>query len=65
MPVTAASLKALIVTEMEAQGANASGEHSWVEKLAEAIANAVVTEIQLNAQVVVNTGSSAGTYPVI
>jgi hypothetical protein len=39
-----------IVTEMEALGAAAAGEHSWVQRFADAIAAAVVDEIQANAQ---------------
>ncbi len=49
---------------MAAQGATATGEHSWVNRMAEAIANAVVDEIQQNAEVPVTGGSSAGTYGV-
>ncbi len=64
MALTKASLKQKIITAMEAEGANASGEHSWVERFAEAIASAVVDEIQQNAEVTVTGGSSAGTYKV-
>lgn len=53
------SLKSRIVAEMVSAGA-ATGEHSWVEKFAEAIASAVVDEIQANAEV----PGSAGTYKV-
>lgn len=64
MPLTATNLKQRIITELENQGAVASGEHSWVERFAEAIATAVVDEVHASAQVTVSTGSSAGTYPV-
>ena len=64
MALSKSSLKSRIVQEMEAMGATASGEHSWVEKLAEALANAVVDEVQQNAQVTLSGGSSAGSYPV-
>jgi hypothetical protein len=50
MALSKAQLKARIVSEMEAAGATAQGEHSWVDRLAEAIANAVVDEITSNAQ---------------
>lgn len=50
MALSKEQLKTRIITEMEAQGATPSGEHSWVERFAEAIANAVVDEIQENAQ---------------
>ncbi|WP_072670537.1 hypothetical protein [Vibrio injensis] len=64
MALSKSSLKDRIVQEMEAMGAKASGEHSWVDKFAEALASAVVDEIQQNAQVPVSGGSSAGSYPV-
>lgn len=64
MALSAASLKGLIAENMVAAGANAEGEHSWVNKMAEAIANAVVQEITANAAVIVAGGSSAGTYKV-
>lgn len=64
MALSKSSLKGRIITEFEAQGATATGQYSWVEKMAEAIANAVVDEVQQNAQVPVTSGSSAGTYQV-
>lgn len=64
MALSKGALKGRIITEMEALGATSTGEHSWVEKMAEALANAVVDEIQSNAQVPVTSGSSAGTYKV-
>lgn len=64
MALSKTQLKSRIVAEMEAAGASASGEHSWVERFAEALANAVVDEIQSNAEVPVSGGSSAGTYKV-
>lgn len=64
MALSKSQLKNRIVAEMEAMGANSTGEHSWVEKMAQALANAVVDEIQSNAQVPVTGGSSAGTYKV-
>lgn len=64
MALSKGALKGRIITEMEALGATSTGEHSWVERMAEALANAVVDEIQSNAQVPVTSGSSAGTYKV-
>ena len=64
MALSESSLKGRIITEFEAQGATATGKHSWVEKMAEAIANAVVDEVQQNAEVPVTGGSSAGNYKV-
>ena len=64
MSLDKAALKSKITAEMEAQGATASGDYSWVAKMAEAIANAVIDEIHANAEVPVTGGSSAGTYNV-
>lgn len=64
MALSKGQLKSRIVSEMQSQGATATGEHSWVNRMAEAIANAVVDEIQQNAEVPVTSGSSAGTYGV-
>tara|TARA_R100000789_G_scaffold84894_1_gene80604 strand:+ start:535 stop:732 length:198 start_codon:yes stop_codon:yes gene_type:complete len=64
MALSKSQLKTRIINEMKAQGANETGPFSWVEKMAEAISNAVVDEIQANAQVPVTSGSSAGTYKV-
>jgi hypothetical protein len=64
MALSQSGLKGRIVSAMESQGAKASGEHSWVEKMADAIASAVIDEITSNAEVQVTGGSSAGTYKV-
>lgn len=64
MALSKVQLKNRIISEMQTQGATATGEHSWVTRLAEALANAVVDEIQSNAEVPVTGGSSAGQYKV-
>lgn len=64
MALSKTQLKNRIISEMQAQGATATGEHSWVTRLAEALANAVVDEIQANAEVPVTGGSSEGQYKV-
>lgn len=64
MALSKAALKSRIVSEMQSQGATATGEHSWLNRMAEAIANAVVDEVQSNAEVPVTGGSSAGNYKV-
>jgi len=64
MALSKAGLKTRIVNEMTVLGAEATGAHSWVNKFAEAIANAVVDEVQANAAVAVTTGSSVGSYKV-
>lgn len=58
------ALKGRIVAEMQAQGASAEGEHAWLNQFAEALASAVVDEVQQNAEAVVSGGSSSGTHPV-
>jgi hypothetical protein len=64
MALSKSQLQQRIVSEMQAQGATASGRHSWVNAMAEAIANAVVDEIQANAEAQVSGGSSSGSHPV-
>ncbi|EKO3439454.1 hypothetical protein NTE19_003346 [Vibrio fluvialis] len=64
MALDKGGLKALVITEMEAVGFVTKGQHAWAEKLAQAVANAVVQHIQANAEVPINSGSSAGTYKV-
>ena len=64
MALSKSALKSRIISEMKAQGATATGEFSWVNRMAEAIANAVVDEVQSNAEVPVTGGSSAGNYKV-
>lgn len=64
MALSKSSLEDRIASELAALGANRQGEHSWVNRLAAAIASAVVDEIQQNAEVPVTGGSSAGTYKV-
>ena len=57
-------LESAIVAEMEKQGANAGGEYSWVQKMAQAISTAVIHEITANAKAIVASGNSAGSWPV-
>lgn len=64
MALSKSSLKKKIVAEMTAQGFVMEGEFAMAQKMAEAIANAVVDEITQNALVPVLSGSSAGTYKV-
>lgn len=64
MALSKISLKGKIVTAMEALGAESAGEHSWVDRFASAIADAVVDEITESAEVLVTGGSSSGTYKV-
>lgn len=64
MPLDKSSLKAKIIKEMNGKGIVTEGEFAKAADLAEAIASAVVDEITSNAQVVVTSGSSAGSYKV-
>ena len=64
MALSSSSLKSKIVTQLEAKGFVTTGEFAKSADFAEAIAIAVVAEITENAQVVVTSGSSAGTYKV-
>ncbi|MUK41009.1 hypothetical protein A6E05_05815 [Aliivibrio sp. 1S165] len=64
MALDKGSLKVKIVKEMNGKGMVTEGEFAKAADLAEAIANAVVDEITANAMVVVDAGSSAGSYQV-
>lgn len=64
MPVSQPSLKAAMLSELTAKGFDLSNPNSKTEEFCDAIAKAVVDEIK-KAQVVVASGSSAGSYPVI
>ncbi|OCH17005.1 hypothetical protein [Aliivibrio logei] len=64
MALSKDALKNKIIKEMNAQGMVTEGPFAKAGNLAEAIANAVVDEITANALVVVDKGSSAGSYKV-
>lgn len=64
MPISNSSLKAKIVKEMNGKGMVTDGEYAKAADLAEAIANAVVDEIITNGLVVIDKGSSAGSYKI-
>jgi hypothetical protein len=49
MAMSKASLKARIITEMDAQGFTTSNPFSEAQKMAEALANAIIDEIITNA----------------
>ncbi|WP_207132043.1 hypothetical protein [Halorhodospira neutriphila] len=60
--LSTSTLSSMIQSELEAQGFNLSkGE---ADRLADAVAKAVVEHIQSSAEVPVTSGSSAGTYSV-
>jgi len=65
MSLTSKSLKATIEKELAIQGFKLDTEGAMIAKLAEAIANAVITEITTNAEVVVAPGVAGGTFPVL
>jgi predicted transcriptional regulator len=64
MPISNDALKAKIVKEMNGKGMVTDGEFAKAADLAEAIANAVVDEITTNGLVVIDKGSSAGSYKI-
>lgn len=64
MALSQSGLEGRIVAEMQAAGATAEGDHSWVNKLAKAISKAVIEEIQANAKAKVTGGSSAGDWSI-
>lgn len=59
------SLKNKIITELESKGFVTRGQFAQAGNMAEAIANAVVDEINQNAQVNVTGGSSKGMYKIL
>ncbi|MDH5937971.1 hypothetical protein L8R84_17780 [Vibrio splendidus] len=64
MAISKASLKQKIEIELKAQGFVLDGEFVMAGMMAEAIANAVVDEITLNAKANITSGSSKGSYKV-
>lgn len=50
MALSKTQLKGRIETELQGQGFTITGQHAWASKMAQAIANAVVDEIQANAR---------------
>ncbi|WED23500.1 hypothetical protein L3Q72_19870 [Vibrio sp. JC009] len=64
MALSNSSLKQKIITEMESKGFVTTGQFAKTADMAEAIAKAVVDEITQNGQVIVNKGSSAGSYNI-
>lgn len=64
MALNNASLRDKIIAELTAQGFVTSGEHAMAQKMAQAIANAVISEIQTNAKANVTGGSSAGLWSI-
>lgn len=64
MPISNDALKAKIVKEMNGKGMVTEGEFAKAADLAEAIANAIVDEITTNGLVVIDKGSSAGSYKI-
>lgn len=65
MALSKASLKQKLETELKAKGFVLDGEFAMAGMMAEAIANAVVDEINQNAKANVKGGSSAGEHPII
>ncbi|MEZ9762728.1 hypothetical protein [Vibrio gigantis] len=53
-----------LIQELQSRGFVTEGEFSQNSPLMEAIAAAMVTVIKRDAEVIINAGSSAGTYKV-
>ncbi|PFG55757.1 hypothetical protein ATG66_2073 [Vibrio sp. ES.051] len=64
MALSKSSLKNRILSELQSQGFVTSGAHAKSDELATAIANAVVDEIKANAKATIESGSSAGSWPI-
>jgi len=64
MALSTTGLQTRIENELSALGVQIDNPHCWARQFAQAIARAVVDEIQANARVTIPAGSSAGTYPV-
>lgn len=64
MALSTSDLDAMIQANLKAEGFELAGKHAFADKLAKAVAKAVVEHIQANAQVPVTGGSSAGVYKV-
>ncbi len=65
MALSKASLKSKIEAELISGGIVISGEFAQASVLAQAIANAVIDEINENAQADITSGSSAGAYSIL
>lgn len=63
MALSKPRLQASIVKEMERLGANANNQYSWLNRFAEAMAIAIVDEIQANAEVEVAGDDSDSSGP--
>ena len=64
MPLNAEALESAIISKLKSEGFVTNNQYAKTEKMAKAIAEAVVEHITANAQVVIESGSSAGTYGV-
>lgn len=65
MALSKSSLKSKIEAELVSGGIVISGEFAQASVLAQAIANAVIDEINQNAKANITSGSSAGTYSIL
>jgi hypothetical protein len=64
MALQVANLKNLIISNLQTAGFDSGNDYAWLDQFALALATAIVTEIQANAQVTIPSGSSAGSYQV-
>ncbi|HCG8627366.1 TPA: hypothetical protein NJ539_002684 [Vibrio parahaemolyticus] len=64
MAIEVDATKQELIKELEARGFVTEGEFSQNSPFMEAIAAAMVTVMTRDAEVIINAGSSAGTYKV-
>lgn len=64
MALDAQRLEDNYVKKFTSIGGEPDGEHAWFRKLAKLLAEETVNEIQQNSEVIIKTGSSAGSYKV-
>jgi len=58
MPLSASALEGLIISELQGQGFTTGGEHAFAQKMAKAIANAVVTHLKADAIIIPGPGGT-------
>ena len=64
MAMDSAALATLIKSNLQSAGFDTENEHSDIQTLCTAIAEAVVEHVQTTATANVGTGSSSGNWPI-
>lgn len=66
MALNSNTLKTAIIENLESNGfVRNTVSQEWLDGLSKSIADAVVEHITSQGQVIIPSGSSAGTYPII